>query len=88
MKNGGYVYIISGYPTITERGICYSKYTNYPTYSSNVEYCGSGSGDFNAYIYLYDDYSTYYYRAFAIYDDTIVYGDVYSVTTGSKTGNY
>ena len=89
LETGGYISILSGNPTITEKGICYSWSTSTPNYwDSDIKYCGSGSDDFDAEIYLQDDYTTYYYRAYAIYDETVVYGSVYFISTGSKTGSY
>ena len=86
---GGKAEILGGSHTITQKGICYSKYNHNPDISDQRFSCGGNAGEFSAEIGTLQTMSTYYYRAYAIYDDNQVeYGATYNATSGSKTGSY
>lgn len=75
--------------SVTDKGICYSVYDNptiggvYPDSPSdyNCISAGSGIGDFSFEINGISYSTTYYVRAYAVYDDEIFYGDVESFKT-------
>lgn len=59
---------------ITERGICYSTHSD-PTISDKVIEFGAGEGDFTCEISELKLNTTYYVRAYAKYEDEVVYGE-------------
>lgn len=88
-ETGGRIEILNGNHNITQKGMCYSKYNHVPNIDDNVVVCGSGVGDFSAELGKLSYSSTYYYCAYAKYDNgDVAYGMVYNATSGSKTGSY
>ncbi|MFH1155077.1 MAG: hypothetical protein V1793_14790 [Pseudomonadota bacterium] len=70
---------------IISKGICYSTVPD-PTVDDYVSETTSGEGDFSAAISGLNPFTTYYYRAFAINRETIVYGEEKSFTTRCTGG--
>lgn len=59
---------------VTERGICYSLSSN-PTTAGSKAIAGAGTGSFTATLSDLQAGRTYYYRAYAISDQGIAYGE-------------
>lgn len=75
----------AGIPAYTERGFCYSK-NNIPTIADNRrQVSGSGSGNFSLQATNLEYPVTYYVRAYAIQNGTIVYGNIVSFSTNKHT---
>ena len=89
LYTGGRVSILSGNSVISQKGICYSKYNHTPDINDYTFSCGGNAGEFSAEIGTLSYGATYYYRAYAIYDNgRVAYGATYNASTGSKTGSY
>lgn len=75
----------AGSPAYTERGFCYSDWSNAPTVSHNkIVANGSGTtGNFSKKVTGLSSGETYYVRAYAIQNGEIVYGSVVNFTTVS-----
>ncbi len=61
--------------SITERGICYGTSEN-PTVSNSVVKSGSGTGSFTATLSNLSIHTTYYARAYAKYENGVIYGEI------------
>lgn len=79
---GGGSVIDEGGPSVTERGICWSRSHN-PTLTSNEGYCssGMGTGNYTCNITVYYDNTIYYVKAYAKNATGISYGDEVCFTT-------
>ena len=78
--SGGSVSSSGGGSQVTERGICYNTSTN-PRITNNKVPSGSGSGDFVSIISGLAGNTTYYVRAYAIKNNSTVYGNQVVFTT-------
>ena len=75
----------NGGAMVTERGVCWSSTTINPTLTDIHKANGSGSGSFNLNISGLEANTTYYVRAYAIYNGGTAYGDTKTFTTSSFT---
>ncbi len=66
--------------TITERGFCYSTYSN-PTINDYKVSSSSGNGTYTGILSSLNRNTTYYVRAYAVYNGNIIYSDVKSFKT-------
>lgn len=66
--------------TITERGFCYSTYSN-PTINDYKVSSTSGNGTYTGILSSLNRNTTYYVRAYAVYNGNIIYSDVKSFKT-------
>lgn len=66
--------------TITERGFCYSTYSN-PTINDYKVSLSSGNGTYTGILSSLNRNTTYYVRAYAVYNGNIIYSDVKSFKT-------
>ena len=66
--------------TITERGFCYSTYSN-PTINDYKVSSTSGNGTYTGILSSLNRNTTYYVRAYAVYNGNIIYSDVQSFKT-------
>ncbi len=74
-----------GLPAYSERGFCYSK-SSTPTISNNRKpVSGTGTGNFSLQVTGLEFPVTYYVRAYAIQADEIVYGNIVSFSTISRS---
>ncbi len=76
--------------TITERGFVYSITNSNPVCEGTgvtSKAAGSGVGSFSATISSLQNGTTYYYRSYAKTSTTVVYGEIYSVTTNGVIAN-
>jgi len=76
-----------GGTTVTARGVCWST-SQYPTISDSSTTNGSGTGSFTSSMTGLNANTTYYVRAYAIYNKSTVYGGQKSFTTQSGGGSY
>lgn len=71
-----------GSPKYTEKGFCYSTSSN-PTVSSTKKVVsGTGEGNFSINISNLSYNTTYYYKAYAIQNGTVIYGSEVNFNTG------
>ncbi len=75
----------NGGAMVTERGVCWSSTTINPTLTDIHKANGSGSGSFNLNISGLEANTTYYVRAYAIYNGGTAYGDTKTFTTSLFT---
>ncbi|NOU18646.1 MAG: hypothetical protein HOO91_13905 [Bacteroidales bacterium] len=68
--------------TIISRGVCWSTFCN-PTINDDHTIDGSGAGLFTSTLTMLKKSTTYYIRAYAVYVDTINYGNEISIATFS-----
>lgn len=75
----------AGSPAYTERGFCYSEWSNAPTVNHNkIVVNGNGTtGNFSKKVTGLSSGETYYVRAYAIQNGETVYGSVVNFTTVS-----
>ena len=72
----------NGGQDVTERGICISRSTYYPTVEEDsVIVCGDGLGEFTHTLTNLADGTTYYYRAYAKNAKGVAYGSTEGFTT-------
>lgn len=78
--NGSIVKV--GSPAYSEKGFCYSTSSN-PTVSNTKKIVsGNGEGNFSINISGLSYNTTYYYKAYAIQNGTVIYGSVVNFNTG------
>lgn len=73
--------VSEGAANVTERGVCWS--TNIPTKNDNKVISGTGAGSFTCFVNSTDfDFGsrTYYFRAFAVNEYDVAYGDTIEIT--------
>jgi hypothetical protein len=70
----------TGSSAVTERGICWANDWD-PSYDGNKINCGKAFGVFHAEIHGLQLYTTYYYRAYAVNAQGVVYGEMLTFTT-------
>ena len=74
--------IKEGTPTYSEKGFCYAT-TPSPTVSNIKQIVsGTGEGDFTASVTGLSYNTTYYYKAYAIQNGTVIYGSEVNFNTG------
>lgn len=71
-----------GSPAYSEKGFCYSTSSNPTVNSTKKVVSGTGEGDFSINIAGLSYNTTYYYRAYAIQNGTVIYGSVVNFNTG------
>lgn len=69
---------------ITQKGVCWGTSANPTPDTDRFSNNGAGKGDFNAFMYDLQPNTTYYFRAYAINNGVIFYGQEYSFTTLSN----
>jgi hypothetical protein len=67
-----------GCATVTERGVCWSTTTRYPTISNSHKVVGSGTGSFTCTVSTPDPEKRYYIRAYAKNSEGVTYGSYVS----------
>lgn len=72
----------AGSPTYTEKGFCYSTFSNPTINSQKKVVSGTGEGNFSTSISGLSYNTTYYYRAYVIQNGNPVYGSVVSFSSG------
>lgn len=78
--NGSIVKI--GSPAFSEKGFCYSTSSNPTVNSTKKVVSGTGEGNYSLNISGLSYNTTYYYKAYAIQNGTVIYGSAVSFNTG------